>query len=67
MDRDGERVEVEFEEDAWCGVVRDLAGVMRHAVLRCVERGTAWGNVGCWDDVEVVLVRDEICVMLARR
>ena len=35
---------------------------MCYAVLRCVEWRTAWGDVGRWDDVEVVLVRDEICM-----
>lgn len=61
VQRDAERVEVEFEEDAGgAAVVLDLTRVVCDGVLMRVERGTAGCNVGCWDDVKEVLVGDEI-------
>ncbi len=61
MQRDAERVEVEFEEDSGgATVVLNLTRVVRYGVLVRVERDTAGCDVGCGDDVEEILVGDEI-------
>ena len=61
MQRDAERVEVEFEEDSrGATIVFNLTRVVSDGVLVRVEGCTAGCDVGCGDDVEEILVGDEI-------
>ena len=67
VDREAERVELEFEEDAWCAlIVLHDAGVVRDAVLVRVQWCRAGCDVGGWHDVQEVLVGNKICGILFR-
>ena len=58
-----DRVDFEFEEDArGAAVVLQNAGVVRNTVLVCVQRFGAWGDVGRWDYMHKVLIRDKVFV-----
>jgi hypothetical protein len=33
--------------------------IVRDAILISVKRGSPWSYIGCWDDMQEILIRDE--------
>ena len=63
MNRQAHRFHVKLKEDAWdAPVMFQHARIVRDAVLVSLQWARAWCNVGCWDDVEEVLIRYESCM-----
>jgi hypothetical protein len=60
MDRQTQRLQVELEENSWRAfAVLQYTGVVRDAILICVNRLCARSNVCRWHDVYEILVRDK--------
>lgn len=57
MNRQAHRFHLKLKENAWnATIVLQFAGVMCNAVLMGFQGTRARRNVGCWDDVEEVLI-----------
>ena len=68
MNRQAHRFHVKLKEDAWdAPVMFQHARIVRDAVLVSLQWARAWCNVGCWDDVEEVLIRDEGYITVSDR
>jgi hypothetical protein len=60
MDSETERLEIKFEEYAWSTMtVLKNPGIVCYAILVCMQRRGARRYIGCWDNVEEVLICDK--------
>ena len=61
MNCDTHRIQIELEENSRGSLTMlERASVMGDAILICLKRTTTRSDIGCWNNMKVVLERSEI-------